>query len=1151
MNRALKWITALTLALILIICTVLTWALGSNSGTRWTIELVETLEPRLSIVMQGGSFWSGLRIDTLEWNQRELSLRLENFQSRWDFRCLRERKICIERLWAESIIVRPGESGEEADSAPTGPIKLPEIRLPVGIELDDLHIDLLRIEMAETANDIRAITLQAALSKDRLNIAGLGVRYDDYTAGLKGKIHLSGDYPLDIHATLTAEKRLEGQDQRLELGLSNTVSELHIDGQLSGAITAAFQGDVQSLQENLPYSARLNWQQIDWPPGAEELVVSSTDGQLDITGEMLRYELALRTDLTGPNIPANGVDLQAHGDARQLDIDRLAITLLDGDVSLTGQLHWSDQLAWDAIIQLAHLNPGVQWPDFPGQLDGGARVSGAIANGELLLTVQDLSIQGELRDHPLSLRGRFAKKSGDEVDIETFSLHSGANTITAKGVVGERWNLSGNIQLTEMHTLAPGLDGDLRGAFAISGALTSPDIHAELESDRLSYANKGVNGIHLLADIKELGLAPSSFELSARKLTAGGTTINSAQIDLEGTRTSHSLQLAVESPDYRAGLQLSGEMAPEMDWRGLLNSAHIDAFGQQLALADPTELSWEKESGQFRVQPHCWQQKSASLCLTEELLAAAEGSAGIVLSGYQLAWLEKLLPEHLIVAGAVSADSRIQWAPEQAPTLALDAQVSDGTVGIQEAESGELVRFHYQQLALSAAASAEKVTARLSLTSGEIGDAVIDLSLAPDEEGRPISGRATLDGLNIAFLRSFLPQIQTLTGAVSAQGRLSGTLSQPAYIGELGVHGLAIASPDLPIDVRDGQITADIDGSKGTLQGTWKSGGGPVRLNGQADWTTPQWSTDIQLEGRELEVLYKPLVQARISPVITIRLQPRLIDVNGRVEIPYGRITLKELPENVTAISRDVVIISDEPLEEKAESDWTIKTNLRLLPGNDVRLSGMGLRAELHGDLRLKQTPHGPLESFGEIVVANGIYKAYGQNLKVKNGRLRFVGPIDTTSLDIDAVRQVGSVTAGLHLRGTFAEPEITLFSNPPLPEEEALAYIILGRPIGAKGSGDGNVLAGAALALGIKGGGGLANDIATQFGITDFEIEAEDSGVVMSGRLSPDLMVRYGVGVFTPEDTLSLRYNLTEQLYVETIQGIESALDIFYSFDF
>ena len=98
-------------------------------------------------------------------------------------------------------------------------------------------------------------------------------------------------------------------------------------------------------------------------------------------------------------------------------------------------------------------------------------------------------------------------------------------------------------------------------------------------------------------------------------------------------------------------------------------------------------------------------------------------------------------------------------------------------------------------------------------------------------------------------------------------------------------------------------------------------------------------------------------------------------------------------------------------------------------------------------------------------------------------------------------------------------------------------------------------LLSRAALSLGVFGGGRLGSAIAEELGIEDFQLEATGQGdeaqVAVSGYLAPNLMVRYGVGVFQPQNTLSLRYYLTEQLYLEAVSGAENALDLFYSFNY
>src|SRR5690606_3553614 len=133
-------------------------------------------------------------------------------------------------------------------------------------------------------------------------------------------------------------------------------------------------------------------------------------------------------------------------------------------------------------------------------------------------------------------------------------------------------------------------------------------------------------------------------------------------------------------------------------------------------------------------------------------------------------------------------------------------------------------------------------------------------------------------------------------------------------------------------------------------------------------------------------------------------------------------------------------------------------------------------------------------------------------------------------------------------LTGNAAEPKSEVFSEPAMSQNQALSYLILGRPIGD--SGDNNLIGQAVVAMSLKGGSPFAGDIAQTMGIQDFQLDSEGSGdstsVVASGKLSERLSLRYGVGVFEPVNTVALRYELTKRLYLEAASGLASSLDIF-----
>ena len=101
----------------------------------------------------------------------------------------------------------------------------------------------------------------------------------------------------------------------------------------------------------------------------------------------------------------------------------------------------------------------------------------------------------------------------------------------------------------------------------------------------------------------------------------------------------------------------------------------------------------------------------------------------------------------------------------------------------------------------------------------------------------------------------------------------------------------------------------------------------------------------------------------------------------------------------------------------------------------------------------------------------------------------------------------------------------------------------------------DENLLAQAALGLGLMGSSGITTSLANHLGLKDFELDTEGSGnstaVVASGKINERLSVRYGVGVFEPASTIALRYKLSKRVYVEVASGFASSLDIFYKRDF
>jgi translocation and assembly module TamB len=184
----------------------------------------------------------------------------------------------------------------------------------------------------------------------------------------------------------------------------------------------------------------------------------------------------------------------------------------------------------------------------------------------------------------------------------------------------------------------------------------------------------------------------------------------------------------------------------------------------------------------------------------------------------------------------------------------------------------------------------------------------------------------------------------------------------------------------------------------------------------------------------------------------------------------------------------------------------------------------------------------------------DGRYRSFGQDLTIEQGRLLFAGPPDKPELDLRASRlsRDGTVTAYLAMRGPVAEPRPRIYTEPPLPEEEAVAYLVTGRGLGQAGEGEGFDIASAALALGVSEGEPWLQELSDKFGLDDLRVETgenalEETSLVLGKYLNPDLYVGYTQELFNPEGALLLRLRLHENLEVETRSGRDQSVDFIY----
>ena len=170
-------------------------------------------------------------------------------------------------------------------------------------------------------------------------------------------------------------------------------------------------------------------------------------------------------------------------------------------------------------------------------------------------------------------------------------------------------------------------------------------------------------------------------------------------------------------------------------------------------------------------------------------------------------------------------------------------------------------------------------------------------------------------------------------------------------------------------------------------------------------------------------------------------------------------------------------------------------------------------------------------------------------------GRLIFAGgPVINPGLDLRAVRQINTITAGVRVKGTLAEPHLELFSNPAMGETDMLSYLILGRPMETASGEEGEMMAKAALAVGLSGGDKVARVVGDRIGLDEMHIESSEQGnqasLVVGRYLSPKVYVSYGVGLIESINTFTVRYQISDHWHIKAESGESQGADIFYTID-
>ncbi|MEE4680521.1 translocation/assembly module TamB domain-containing protein [Pseudomonas alliivorans] len=998
------------------------------------------------------------------------------------------------------------------------------------------------------------------------------------TGGLSGELQpLAEHLPARLKLTSDRFKPSAGLpetiqlDQLLLTAEGNLDTGYQINGTASlpaekGPMTLALQGladakgaTIEALnlaaseQQRLRINGKVNWETgfsadatVDWldfpwqrlyPLESEpQVALHAFNGDVSYTDG--KYLGNFNASLKGP-AGAFTVVSPFSGDLQRIYLPQLEVVAGQGKASGHLNLQFADGIGWDTALDLSSLDPSFWVGELPGTLAGPLRSKGQLKNEQLELTA-DLDLKGRLRGQPAVLQAK-ADGRGQQWNLPGLSIRLGDNRIEGRGSLDQRLQGQLDLNLPRLGQLWPRLQGQAKGRLDLAGTLKAPQGQFNLQGSQLAFQDNRLQS--LAANAKLDAAQRATISIKGSGIQAGDTALGTLTLDGQGTLKTQQLKLDLQGPLLKLALALDGTL-DNGNWRGRLASGNVQSGGQAWRLQQPAKIE-RLADGKLNVGAHCWLSGNASLCGEDQRLMP-EPRLRYHLKNFPLESLAQWMPRDFAWKGSLNADVQLD-VPAAGPNGQITVDAGGGTLRVRDKE--QWLDFPYQTLRLTSTLTPKRIDSRLDFDGAKLGRLLMSAQIDPLSSNKALSGEFSLSGLDLSVARPFAPMVEKLNGRLNGSGRLSGGLLAPLVNGSVTLQGGEVSGPELPLELRDLNVQALIAGENVQVNGGWKSGStGQGSLTGQVAWGQAL-VVDLSLKGSRLPIHVEPYAEVEAAPDLKISMQGERLAVSGKVLIPKGTITVRELPPSTVKLSGDTVIVGQQT--EEGAPPLAVAMDIDVEVGQDtLSFNGFGLTADLVGRVHIGDN----LDTRGELNLNNGRYRAYGQRLTIRKARLLFAGPVDQPYLDIEAIRQTDDVIAGIRLTGSAEQPTTEVFSEPAMSQEQALSYLVMGRPLGNSGE-DNNMVAQAALALGVAGSASTTGKLAGNLGIKDFELDTSGTGdktnVVASGKITDKLSLRYGVGVFEPANTIALRYLLSKRVYLEAASGIASSLDIFYKRDF
>ncbi|MBW8191001.1 translocation/assembly module TamB domain-containing protein [Neiella marina] len=1057
---------------------------------------------------------------------------------------------------------------------------LSDTRLPLKLFVEQASADRFAFAYQDWLQEsFSNITIDGDWQYVSVNIKQVAFHHEPY-----GKLDVAGVAELNHPYPMQLDIKLSPSELPSFAGLNGSQWQATIDGDLNNLVLAASEqqqlfwqihGDAALADENLPFNLTLAGQQMIWPDDLEQLVqYQAINGHASGTLAQQDFELTGKFTGTVADEPMkSNVVLAGHHANQTLTITTLELTEINegGKLTANGQLQYNidphatssastngDELQWQLNASFDQL----QLPKFDqadsaiisGQLQHQGSFTSVTGNADRpqqwQLAFDDTQISGEYMGLPMTIHGDLAVNDLLQGHADNLHVEVAGSTLQLNGRVDNNWQLNGQLQGRQLKQWLPGLSGDLDGTFSVSGPYQDPLISVSAAMERGGYDSAlQFELAQLDATYQPLSDHQHQLQLTFIDTELGHLPSEKLTASSSGTLSQHQFDIAGLG-EFAPIVKLSGQwQAPQQRWQGELAAAQFDTSAGHWQLNKAVQLAFLQDQQQLTVSAHCWRASDSELCLQQDATLGKTGNADISLkiSGRDLT--RELLHEDYQVRGSLIGELDAHWRDGQPANASLQLNSSDIEMSFHNPLEEQT-----QTVAINSVNIVGQITEQQ--TSFELGmvaqhGSEVDFNGSLEHESGALQANIAVNNVELGHFKSLLPDIERVQGLLKGQAKVTGTLEQPDIHGQFNLSDgvILLLSNPTPIDALQAELV--FDGNSALINTSLNLGENTATLTAAADWAD-EFELQSNFRGDKLKILLPPESDFLVSPDLQFNIANGQQSLSGRIGVPAANIIFRSLPDSGIDLSDDEVFIDQTSQQSTSATNLSAKVDIEL--GDEIKVEAVGFTGRIGGHLEVRKRVNAPLQLYGPIQLQSGRYRAYGQRLEIQNDSvIHFNGPPRLANLNIRAAREIKSadVIAGIHATGTVEQPTIEFFSDPTMEQQEILSYIVRGRGLDS----DDNSSMAAAAAFGVSAAEsmGLTNSMEQLTGIQqvalDTEGEGDETQVTISGYVGERFYLKYGMGVFEPINEVTVRFYLLNQLWLETVSGIENSADLYYSF--